>query len=72
MGNLSWTKDRSRQLTKRAVTEEVEEKMKEASTRRRRNVSPPPLSKAALRALGEECVRQHDKARSERRIPKMR
>jgi hypothetical protein len=55
---VDWNKDRNRQLRKRAQAEEVEHKIKEWSTRSRRNV-PPPLSKATLRAIGEELVRQH-------------
>lgn len=56
---VDWNRDRKRQLRKRARAEEIEEKAKEWSTRPRRNL-PPPLSKAVLRAIGEECVRQYN------------
>ncbi len=60
---VDWNKDRNRQLRKRAQAEEVEHKIKEWSTRSRRNV-PPPLSKAALRAIGEKYVRQYNNRQS--------
>jgi hypothetical protein len=59
---VNWNKDRNRQLRKRARAEEIQEKVKEWSTRPRRNV-PPPLSKSALRTIGEELVRQHKNKR---------
>jgi hypothetical protein len=54
---VNWNRDRNRQLRNRAKAEEIQEKTKEWSARPRRYLLPP-LSKAALRAIGEECVRQ--------------
>ena len=53
-----WHKDRNRQLKKRAVAEEFEHQQRQWTPRPDR-VVPPRMSKAVLRAIGEEAVRQY-------------
>jgi hypothetical protein len=55
---VNWNKDRNRQLAKRARAEEIEEKMKETAARPAH--IRPSVGKAALRAMGEELVRQYE------------
>jgi hypothetical protein len=54
---VNWNKDRNRQLKKRAAAEEFEHKQKEWAPRPNRRIRPR-TSKAVLRAVGEEAVRQ--------------
>jgi hypothetical protein len=59
---VDWNKDRNRQLKKRAQAEEVEEKVNKWSAGPGRFYRPPP-SKAMLRAIGEDLVRQYENRR---------
>jgi hypothetical protein len=55
---VDWNKDRNRQLRRRAQLEEYEKNAKEWAPKP--GWSPPPrVSKASLRAIGEELVREH-------------
>jgi hypothetical protein len=62
---VNWNKDRNRQLKKRARAEEFEHKQKERAPRPDRRIRPR-MSKAVLRAVGEEAVRQFKRDQRER------
>jgi hypothetical protein len=55
----NWNKDRNRQLMKRARAEEIEAKIKEASSAGPARKSPPKLSKAQLRKTAEDLVEEY-------------
>jgi hypothetical protein len=62
---VNWNKDRSRQLKKRARAEEFEQKQKEWAPRPDRRIRPR-ISKAVLRAVGEDAVRQFKRDQRDR------
>jgi hypothetical protein len=61
---VDWSKDRNRQLMIRARAEQIEDKIKEWSAKPARNIRPS-IGKAALRAMGEELVRQYEERRGQ-------
>jgi hypothetical protein len=62
---LNWEPDRTRELAKRAVAEEIEDQ-KRLGYASVGNKSVPQRSKAADRALAEEVTRDHQAARKDR------
>jgi hypothetical protein len=57
---VNWTKDRNRRLAKRARSEIALAEIAKWSAGPGPKL-PPPISKAALRAIGEELVRRYNK-----------